>query len=192
MRKLFIEVLIFNFLTEVKILALRKDKKNKLTVQPSERKGELTTQRPMDLWNEMDKMFDDFRSNFDDLFWLWRGTNSMTAMTSYRSPPMDIADHGDHYEMHVEMPGIPKDDINVEVTPNTIEISAQHDESKEHKDKNWLRRERSTTSFYRALEVPEEVKTDKVDAELSDGVLTLKLPKMEPKPEYKAKKINIK
>jgi HSP20 family protein len=47
-------------------------------------------------------------------------------------------------------------------------------------------------SFYRALELPEELKTDNVDAEFKDGVLTLKLPKVEPKPEYKAKKVNIK
>ena len=59
-------------------------------------------------------------------------------------------------------------------------------------DKNWLRRERSSTSFYRALELPEELKTDNVDAEFSDGILTVKLPKVEPKPEHKPKKVKIK
>ena len=47
-------------------------------------------------------------------------------------------------------------------------------------------------SFYRALELPEELKTDNVEAELKDGVLTVNLPKVEPKPEYKAKKVQIK
>jgi len=173
-------------------MALRKDKSNKLAVRPSEKNNEIVAQQPMDLWSEMDRMFDDFRTGFDDLFWPLRRTGPLTTMTQHKAPPMDVADHGDHYEMHVEMPGIPKDDINIQVTPTTIEISAEHNESKEEKDKNWLRRERSSTSFYRALELPEELKTDKVDAELRDGVLTLKLPKMEPKPERKARKVNIK
>jgi len=88
--------------------------------------------------------------------------------------------------------GIPKDKINIEATPNGIEVKAEHDETKEEKGKNWLRRECSGMSFYRALEFPEEVKTDNIDAELRDGILKLKLPKIQPKPEHKAKKVQIK
>jgi HSP20 family molecular chaperone IbpA len=46
--------------------------------------------------------------------------------------------------------------------------------------------------FYKALELPEQLKTDDIDAELKDGILTLKLPKVEPKPEHKPKKVKIK
>jgi len=174
-------------------MAIRKKKENKLAVRPSEQKGELTSKGPMDLWSEMDSMFDNFRSQFDDLFWpITQRTSPMTAMTEKRIPPMDIADLGDRYEMHLELPGIPKEDINIEVTQNSIEISAKHDETKEQKDKNWLHRERSSMSFYRALDLPDDLKTENVDAEFKDGVLTVKLPKMEPKPEYKPKKIKIK
>ena len=174
-------------------MAIRKGKENKLAIKPTEPKGEITSMRPADLWSEMDRMFDNFRTNFDDLFWPWGQTGRpFTAMTEMRTPPIDIADLGDHYEMRLEMPGIPKNDINIEVTQNTIEVSAQHQENKEEKEKNWLRRERSSMSFYRALELPEELKTDSVDAELRDGILTVKLPKVEPKPEDKPKKIKIK
>ncbi len=172
---------------------IKKDKENKIAVRPSEQKGELTPMRPYDLWSEMDRMFDNFRTGFDDLFWPLTQTNrSLSTMTQNRTPAMDFADLGDHYEMKVEMPGIPKDNINIEVTPNTIEISAQYDQDKDEKDKNWLRRERSSAQYYRSLEVPEELKTDDVDAELKDGILTLKLPKMEPKPELQPRKIKIK
>lgn len=172
---------------------IKKDKENKIAVRPSEQKGELTPMRPYDLWSEMDRMFDNFRTGFDDLFWPLTQTNrSLSTMTQNRTPAMDFADLGDHYEMKVEMPGIPKDNINIEVTPNTIEISAQYNQDKDEKDKNWLRRERSSTQYYRSLEVPEELKTDDVDAELKDGILTLKLPKMEPKPELQPRKIKIK
>ncbi len=174
-------------------MAIRKGKENKLTVRPSENKGEISSMRPHDLWSEMDRLFDSFRTDFDDLFWPFNTrTTAMTQMTQRRTPPMDVADMGDCYEMRLEMPGIPKDDINIQVTSNSIEISAKHEENKEDKDKNWLRRERSSTSFYRALELPEELKTDNVDAEFSDGILTVKLPKVEPKPEHKPKKVKIK
>lgn len=173
-------------------MALRKDKDNKIAVRPSERKADITERRPVDLWSEMDQMFDNFRSSFDDLFWPLSYRQPNTSLMQRRTPPMDIADTGDHYEMRLEMPGIPKDNINIEVTPTSVEISAEYGETKEDKKKNWLRRERSSTCFYRSFEVPEELKTDKIDAELKDGMLTLKLPKMEPKPEYKPRKVPIK
>jgi len=172
---------------------MRKKKEDKLAVRPSESPREITSMRPVDLWSEMDRMFDNFRTNFDELFWPWgQRTSPLTAITERRTPPMDIADMGDRYEMRVEMPGVPKDNINIEVTPNSIEISAQYEEKKDDKDKNWLRRERSSMSYYRALELPEELKTEHVDAEFNDGILTVKLPKVEPRPEEKPKKIKIK
>jgi HSP20 family protein len=174
-------------------MAIKKKKEDKLAIRPSEQKGEITSMRPVDLWSEMDRLFDGFRTDFDDLFWPFgeRRTSPITAMTQRRTPPMDIADMGDRYEMHLEMPGIPKEDINIEVKSNAIEISAKHEQNSEEQDKNWLRKERSSISFYRALELPEELKTDKVDAELKDGILTVKLPKVDPKPEDKPKKIKI-
>jgi HSP20 family protein len=171
----------------------KKEKENKLAVRPSDPSGDITTLRPADLWSEMDRMFDNFRTNFDDLFWPWgHRVPSLSTMTQKRTPPMDVADLGDHYEMKIEMPGIPKDNVDIQVTANTVEIKAECDDIKEEKGKNWLRRECSGMSFYRALELPEELQTDSVDAELKDGILLLKLPKMEPKPEYKPKKVNIK
>lgn len=173
-------------------MAIRKDKKDKMIVRPEE-KGKITTRRPFDLWSDMDRMFDDFRSNFEDLLWPWEQTSGpLSTLTQRRTPPMNVADMGDHYRMKFEMPGIQKDNINIQVTPNSIEVKAEQGESKEEKDENWLRHECSNMSYYRALELPEELKTDNVEAELKDGVLTVLLPKVEPKPEYKAKRIKIK
>jgi HSP20 family protein len=172
-------------------MAIRKDKKNKLSVRPQE-KGEITTNRPYDLWTDIDQLFDNFRSDFDDLFWPLGHRGQMNTMIQKRTPPMDIADMGDHYEMKLEIPGIPKDKIDIKVSPNTIEVKAEYDENKEEKGKNWLRRECSSMNFYRALEVPEELQTENVEAELEDGILKINLPKVEPKLEYKAKKVKIK
>ena len=173
-------------------MAIRREKKNKLVERPTTTKGEITTRRPYDIWTDMDQLFDNFRTGFDDLFWPWSETSDLTKYTQKRTPPMDVADLGDHYEMRLEMPGIPKDNVDIQVTQNGVEIKAECDETKEEKGKNWLRRECSGMSFYRAVELPEELKTDKVDAELKDGVLTVSLPKLEPKPEQKPKKVQIK
>ncbi len=192
---IFIEVFIYlflgNFCTEVETMAII-GKKDKLAIQPTEAKNtQITERRPYDIWTEVDRLFDQFRSNFDDLFWRPH-TSLLSTFTNQRIPMMDVADLGDKYEMKIEMPGIPKEKINIDVSPAGIEISAQHETSQEDKNKNWLRRERSSMNFYRNVEFPEEVKTDSVEAELKDGVLHVSIPKVEPKPEYKTTKVKIK
>lgn len=153
-------------------------------------KTEVLAQRPYEIWSDMDRLFDRFRTNVDELFW---GPPADLMMTpDYRIPRTDIVDLGDKYEMHVEMPGIKKEDINIEMTPTDIEISAEHEEKSEDKGKDWLRQERSSTGFYRSFQVPENIKTGKVEAELKDGVLTLILPKVEPKPKFETTKVKVK
>jgi HSP20 family protein len=173
-------------------MVLKKEKKNAVAVRHKNKSGEIMRRRPVDMWTDIDRMFDRFRSDFTDLFWPWSQRDELTTFLPTKAPPMDLADLGDRYEMQVEMPGMPKENINIEVTPNSIEISAEHDESKEDKGKNWLRHECSKISYYRSLELPEEIKSDNVDAELKDGMLTVMLHKVEPKPEYKVRKVKVK
>jgi HSP20 family protein len=172
-------------------MPIRKNKGNKIIERPT-KKGEIKERRPYDLWRDMDSLFDSFRTGFDDLFWPWAGTAGFPTYSNDRMPPMDVADMGDHYEMRFEVPGIPKDNIDIQVNHNRIEIKAECKDEKQESGKNWLRRECSGTSLYRSIELPEELKTDKVDAELKDGILILSLPKLEPKPEQKSKKVTIK
>jgi HSP20 family protein len=174
---------------EVLNMPLKKEKKGKLAVI-TKQKAEVIPQRPYELWSDMDQLFDRFRTNVDELFWGPR-TNLM-ATPEYRMPLVDIVDLGDKYEMHVEMPGIKKEDICIEVTPTMVEISAEHEEKSEDKGKNWLRQERSSMDFYRSFQVPDTLKTGKVEAELKDGILMLMLPKAEPKPKYETTKVKIK
>lgn len=163
-------------------------KKDKLSVK----KPDMLTEREEgipymhDMWSEMDYFLGQFRRNFEDLFAYPR------SISVERAPIMDFVDLGDKYEMRFEMPGVTKDDIDIEVTPNEIEISAeQKNIEEEEKGKQWIRRE-SSTSFYRCLEFPEEIKSDDVDAKLSDGVLTILIPKVSPKLKYKSNKVKIK
>lgn len=164
-------------------------RKEKLAITPKEKTG-IITRRPYDVWMDMDKLFDRFRSNFDELFW-GPGTSLMSS-PDFRTPIMDVVDLGDKFEMRIEMPGIKKEDITIEVTPTSVEICAGHEETSKEKGKNWLRQERSSTDFYRYLDLPEDIKTGNVEANLKDGVLTLLLDKTEPKPKIEAKQVKIK
>jgi len=155
------------------------------------KEGEITARRPYDLWTSFDRMFDEFRTGINELFWPFGGRR-ITSSFNGREPLTDVADLGDRYELRMEVPGIPKDKITIEVTANSIDISAEHDESREEKGKNWLRRERGSVRFHRRFELPEEIKSDNTEARLENGVLTISLPKLEPKPEIKPKKIAIK
>ena len=172
-------------------MPIRRKKEDKMIERPT-KKGEITARRQYDLWRDMDNLFDSFRTGFEDLFWPWTGTTDLMTYEMDRTPPMNIADMGDHYEMRLEVPGISKDNIDIQVNKNLLEIKAECEEEKEEKGRNWLKRECSGTSFYRSIELPEELKTDDVDAELKDGVLTVNLPKLEPKPVQKARKVKIK
>ena len=108
-----------------------------------------------------------------------------------RVPPMDFLDLGDKYEMRVEMPGISKDNIDIDVTPDGIEISAEQSDIEKDEDKDWITRE-SSVSFYRYIDFPEDIKTDGIDAKLKGGILTLLIPKVQPTPKLKSTKVDIK
>lgn len=97
-----------------------------------------------------------------------------------RIPLCDMADKGDLFELHLEVPGIEKEKINVKATANSVEIAAEQSEKSEGKRKGYLYSERSHKSFYRRIPVPEEIVSSKIDASMSNGILTIKLPKKNP------------
>jgi HSP20 family protein len=152
--------------------------------------GALIKRDPTEIWSDMDRLFDDFRSAFDDLLWVPAGYPMIRHMQIPRQPPMNLEDTGKDFVLTMEMPGIRKEDVNIEVSENTLEISAESETEEEEKDKNYLRRERSVSRYYRCMDLPDEVKTDKIEAKLEKGVLEVTLPKKEPK-EIEKKKVKV-
>lgn len=144
---------------------------------------------PLALMNDMDRIFDDFRTEWENLFLVPRAW----ASESIRSPLIDLADNGKEYTVKAEVPGIRKEDLKIEVTENSLELSAEtkSEQKEEDKDKGYVRRERRYSKFYRSLPLPDAVLTDKVEAELKDGILTVTLPKASP-PEKRSKKVPVK
>jgi len=140
---------------------------------------------PFSIMREFDKIFEDFRKGFDNLFIEPR----LMTMPSIRAPIMDIIDEGDKYSITAEIPGIPKEDINIEITKNILEIKAEQKMEKEEKKEGYIRKERGQRSFYRQVALPEEIDAEKIEATLNNGILSIEIPKKEPTPK---KKIEIK
>lgn len=121
------------------------------------------------LRNRLDNVF----SNFDK--YASYGPD-WSVVGSY--PRTNLMDKGDHFELVAEIPGISRDDLNVKIQGNYLEISGTRkitapDGYRIH------RRERGSASFTRSLTLPAEVNSEKAAATMKDGILTLKLPKSE-------------
>jgi HSP20 family protein len=97
-----------------------------------------------------------------------------------RTPVVDVIDQGDHYLVRAELPGFSKDMVDVNVSEDSLQISAQAAKESSTKEKNYVRRERAYSAFQRTITFPEEVVPSKVEGTMKDGVLELTLPKKEP------------
>lgn len=107
------------------------------------------------------------------------------------SPAVDIFDSKDNILVKADIPGLSKDDIDVTVQGDTLIIRGEKKQEKEVKEKDYARTERFYGNFQRAIRLPAEVDTGKVDAAYKNGVLELVLPKSE-KAKPKQIKLDIK
>lgn len=124
-----------------------------------------------DLRREMDFVFDNFftpgvNRNWRDLDHAW-------------TPACEVAEEDGHYLMSLEMPGIPKDEIKVEVTDNTITISGERHAKEEKRDGGAWYGERRYGKFMRSFTLPLGIDAEKIEANYQDGVLSLIVPKAE-------------
>ena len=91
----------------------------------------------------------------------------------------DIYEKDGVYHIEMDMPGFDKKDIKVECDKGYLTITAQKEEKEEeHKDKNYIRRERRYGTYKREFYLG-ELDSEKINAEFKDGVLTVTVPKKE-------------
>ena len=101
------------------------------------------------------------------------------------STSCDIEDLGKEILVKVDLPGVTKKDIKLDISENSIEISARHKDESKKNNKNFLKKERTELSYYRVLPLPVKVLSGKAKAKLSDGILTITLPKVNPTKQKK-------
>ena len=150
--------------------------------------------RNLGIFESIDRTFEELRNEIEGLFWGFPGAPAYIERginTEFRAPYVDVIDRGDSLIVTAEMPGIPKENIDVQVDENSIEISGRSEEEKEEKDSEYYRKERVASSFYREIPLPEEVKPEEANAKFNNGILEIKLPKKVPTKASRKKKVNV-
>ena len=136
---------------------------------------------------DMDRMFEDFLGRRLRPFWpeRWWPAAGMEITT----PAVDLYEEKDDIVVKAELPGMEKDNIEVNLSGNRLTIKGEKKQEEEVKKEGYYRSERSYGSFVRTLELPREVQTDKVKAAFKNGILEIRLPKTE---EAKKKETKVK
>lgn len=122
----------------------------------------------------------DLRDAIDGLFEDILGSRAAHAR-AYEAAPwvpaVDIRETDEAIALYCDLPGVEKQDVQVEVRDNTLVLSGQRKARKE--EDGWLRHEAFSGAFYRAFTLPAEVQAGKVTAAMNNGVLEVRLPKAE-------------
>jgi HSP20 family protein len=93
--------------------------------------------------------------------------------TSMWAPQIETFQRGDQFVVRADLPGLKKEDVNVEVTDDAITIQGERREEREENREGYYRSERSYGSFYRAVPLPEGAITESAKANFKDGVLEI-------------------
>lgn len=129
------------------------------------------------LLEQMDKFMRDIPSSMEG----WEGMKTLV-------PFCDVKEKSDHYILNFDMPGLEKDNINVEVEGNRLIVSGERKQDKEEKGERTRLMERQYTRFERILTLPTGVKSEDLEATYQSGVLSIALPKSA---EVKKHKVSI-
>ena len=139
----------------------------------------------VDVEREFSKMFNSLENRF--------GISRNKAEEEYENavwmPLTDIFEDKEKFTLKLDLPGIKKEDVKISFIDGKLSISGERVQESEHKDSKCHRIERSFGKYYRSFNLPENIETDKINAEFKDGQLTVSIPKAE---EAKPKEIEIK
>ncbi|MCH9655464.1 MAG: Hsp20/alpha crystallin family protein [Planctomycetes bacterium] len=114
------------------------------------------------------------RNEMDNLLSHFSGDGGLTHAFD---AVLDMSETDHEIEVRMDVPGIQPEEIEVEVTGNTLIITGERKEEKEEKGRTYHRIERTSGSFSRSMTLPCEVDRDQVQALCDNGVLTITLPK---------------
>ena len=109
-----------------------------------------------------------------------------------RIPDVDVIDLGTEIHLIADMPGVVKEDIDIDLTPDTIVISAEAKAETGREQQPYAHRERRRSAYRRRMRLPEPVVPDNAKARFNNGVLEVIMPRKEPVEEGTAVKVDIK
>jgi len=121
------------------------------------------------LRSRMNRLFTDFGRSYGEGYG-WQIADGL--------PRTNLYDKGDEIKIMAEVPGLSKDELDIKIQGNYLELSGSR-KSEVPEGYKFHRVERGALSFTRSFTLPSEVDADKTEASLKDGILTLSLPKAE-------------
>ncbi len=146
----------------------------------------VTRYNPAREMQEFRKGFETFNSFLDNFI------EKRAALPAVDFVPTVNTREGEHaYHVELDLPGVKKEDIEVDVKDNVVTISGERKTSSEVQEDDYYRVESSYGKFERSFSLPDNVDVENIHAESADGVLEVIIPKME-KVEDKPRKIKIK
>jgi HSP20 family protein len=180
-------------------------KKPRATVKKKAEKAEATAPAPekhpiRTLRTEVDRLFENFEKG---LGW-WPGGHRLLDIEPFfeafrrvepggfgKHPTADLVETDEEYRISAELPGMDDKDVEVTLSEGVLTIKGEKEEEKEEKQKDYHLSERRYGMFRRSFGLPHSVDSDKVQATMKNGVLSVTLQKL-PKAEKAAKKVDIK
>ncbi len=122
-----------------------------------------------------------FPALFDDFFRPWNEWFDQGGIMgkTMNVPAVNIVENKDDYLVTLAVPGMNKDDFNIDVNGTMLTISCEKEEKKEEKDAKYNRKEYNYSSFSRSFTLPDEINKEKIDASYENGILKINLPKRE-------------
>jgi HSP20 family protein len=148
--------------------------------QPQSRPGGGVARYAANPFGMLQRLSDEMDQLMEAVFY---GTSSrrqgqQAGVASLWMPDVEVSEQGNQLRVRVDLPGVSKDDVRIEVQDRLLVIEGQRREERSEGDeqRGWRRTERRYGSFYRAIHLPEGADTDKADVHMKDGVLEVTVP----------------
>jgi len=108
--------------------------------------------------------------HFDDLYPEYEDTDALLM-------PVEVTDKENEYDIRAELPGVKKEDLDIDVEKNYITIRAKKEEENNEDTKAYKKSEFRYGEFARTIYIPKEIDIDKTEAKLEHGILKIQAPK---------------
>ncbi len=131
--------------------------------------------RPFNMLEDMDTMFDSMFGNLRPTLAL-----DTSNFSSSFTPAVDVQETETSYELQADLPGMQKQDITVDLSDNVLTLKGERTVERDEESNGQRIYERRSGSFQRSFSLPQEVKSEAVEASFNNGVLHISLPKAAP------------
>ena len=126
---------------------------------------------------EMNRVFERFFGSESEKKLLGMGDKNENLL-GFREPLVDIKQTDSQVKVALEMPGVDKQDIDLEIKGDMLYVRAQRKHEINQENKGFIKSERRYQGFYRTIPLPTHVKSEGAQADYRDGVLNISIPKI--------------